>query len=149
TLGLLAQVAPSTGDGKAFVIEQALDLEDQVNIFLAIETMAARAFDRLEHWELGLPIAQHKRVQVRYAADFANSVQAGFVGGSFCGFLSGGAVVRHRSPVREGTPAIVASGKGRGKPGLATIHPQTTILVWSPSQDAAVLTPLRRAFRTI
>ena len=66
-------MAASAGDGEAFVVEQALDVQDGVDVLAAIEAMALGAFHRLQHRELGLPIAQHEGLGVGQAADFANA----------------------------------------------------------------------------
>src|SRR5882762_9617299 len=85
-----AKMSASAGDGKAFVIKQALDLEDQVNIFLAVHAMPIRALNRLQHGKFAFPVAQDKRFQFGEAADFADAVKRLLGGGLRCG-----AVVRH------------------------------------------------------
>src|SRR5712672_789817 len=50
---MLAQKAARAGDGESFVVQQTLDAEDHVHVFLAVEAMSAGTFDRLEHGELG------------------------------------------------------------------------------------------------
>src|SRR2546422_9733162 len=59
-------------DGESFVVEQTLDAENHVHVVLAVETVAAGALDRLKHGELGFPVAEDERFQVRQAADFAD-----------------------------------------------------------------------------
>src|SRR5579862_5546246 len=75
-VAFFAQMAAGAGDGEAFVVEQALDAQHGVNVFAAIEAMALRALDGLEHGELGFPVAQHEGLGVRQAADFADAVKA-------------------------------------------------------------------------
>src|SRR5437016_2083972 len=72
---MLAQKAARSRDGESFVVEQPLDAENHVHVILAVEAMAAGALDRLQHGELGFPITQIERFQVREAADFANAVE--------------------------------------------------------------------------
>src|SRR5437016_7500753 len=95
---MLAQKAARARDRESFVVEQPLDAEDHVHIILAIETMAAGTLDRFQHGELGFPVTQNERFQVRQAADFANAVEF-FLRGD----LRGCAVVWHRN-ARRGTP---------------------------------------------
>src|SRR5580704_6125856 len=80
-----AQVAPRTGNGESFVVEQALDLEHHVYIFLAVHAVSAWALNRLKHGEFGFPVAQHERFQLRQAADLADAVEAFFASGLRCG----------------------------------------------------------------
>src|SRR5260370_39618260 len=79
---MLAQKPARARDGESFVVEQPLDTEDHVHVFLAIEAMAAGAFDRLEHGEFGFPVAQNERLQIREAAEFADAVEF-FLRGDF------------------------------------------------------------------
>src|SRR6267378_3877822 len=92
---MLAQKPPRPSDGEAFVVEQPLDAEDHVHVILAVEAMAAGAFDRLEHGKLGFPVAQNERFEVRETADFANAVEFFLRGDLRCC-----AVVWHRKPCR-------------------------------------------------
>src|SRR6266851_4092623 len=71
---MLAKMPPRARDGESFVVEQPLDAEDHVHVFLAVESMAAGALDRLQHGEFGFPVTQNERFQVRQAADFADAV---------------------------------------------------------------------------
>jgi len=73
--GLLAQMAARSCNGESLVVKKTLDLENQINVFLAIEAMAAVALHRLEHGELRFPIAQHEGFQLGHAADFADAVK--------------------------------------------------------------------------
>jgi hypothetical protein len=43
-------------DGKAFGIEQALDVEQKLNIFFLVETMARRRLRRLEQIKFSFPV---------------------------------------------------------------------------------------------
>src|SRR5258705_1898009 len=51
-----SKMPASASDSKAFVIKQALDLENQVDILLAIHAVPIRALDRLQHGEFAFPI---------------------------------------------------------------------------------------------
>src|SRR5260370_26668053 len=90
TSAIPAKMPASAGNRKAFVIKQALNLEDQVNILLAVHAMPIRALDRLQHGKFAFPVAQDKRFQFSEAADFAAAVKLLLGGGLCCG-----AVVRH------------------------------------------------------
>src|SRR5579859_747094 len=87
---IFAEMAASSGDGETFVVEQALNFEHQVDIFLAIHAMSGRTLDRLEHGEFAFPIAQDEGLEFGEAADFADAIELLLGGG-----LSRGAVVRH------------------------------------------------------
>src|SRR5215471_11137874 len=78
-------MASRPSDGEAFIVEQALDLEDQVDIFLAVHAVAARTFDRLEHGEFRFPIAKNEGLELSEAADFADAIELLFSGGLCCG----------------------------------------------------------------
>src|SRR6266481_3380012 len=56
----VAQVAAGAGYREAFVVEQALDLQHQVDVLLAVEAITLAALHRLQHGELFFPIAKHK-----------------------------------------------------------------------------------------
>ena len=72
-LTALFEMLARAGDRKSLVVEQALDLENGLDVFAAIEAMAARAFHRLQHGKFGLPIAQHEGLGGGQAADFADA----------------------------------------------------------------------------
>ncbi len=69
---MIAQVATRARDCKTFVVQQALDGKDRVDIFTAIQPVPLGAFHRLQHGKLRLPIAQHKWLGGSQAADFAD-----------------------------------------------------------------------------
>src|SRR6266700_6680976 len=81
---LFSQVAARSGDGVALIVKQPLDAEDHVHVLLAIDAAARIILGRLEHGNLRLPVAQHKRFQVGEAADLADGIEALF-GSGFCG----------------------------------------------------------------
>ncbi len=83
-------MAAGAGDCKAFVIEQALDFEDQVDVFLPIHAVAVWALYRLEDGKFAFPVAQHEGFQFGEAADFADAIKLLLGGGLRCG-----AVVLH------------------------------------------------------
>src|SRR6266404_2925406 len=87
---IFAQVPARAGNGESFVVEQALDFKDEIDIFLAVHAVAVGGFYRLEHGKLCFPIAQHERLELREAADFADAIKTLLGGGLRCG-----AVVRH------------------------------------------------------
>src|SRR5258705_4407232 len=72
---LIAQVATRARDRKPFVVEQALDHEDGVDVLAAIQSVAFRAFYRLQHGELRLPVSQDKLLRAGHAADLADPEQ--------------------------------------------------------------------------
>src|ERR1700693_5285815 len=49
-------------DSKTFFVEQALDFENRLDVFAAIQAMTAGALHRLQHGKFGFPIAQHERL---------------------------------------------------------------------------------------
>ena len=99
---MLAQKPARSRNGESFVVEQPLDAENHVHVFLAVQAMAAGTFDRLQHGEFSFPIAQNERFQVRQTADFAYAVEF-FLRGD----LRSCAVVCHRDALL-GDAAIVA-----------------------------------------
>src|SRR5258708_26663340 len=76
------------GDCKAFVIEQAFDFEDQVDVFLPIHAVAVWALYRLEDGKFAFPVAQHEGFQFGEAACFADAIKL-LLGGGFP-FRAGG-----------------------------------------------------------
>jgi hypothetical protein len=64
------------GDGKTLFIEQALDFENGLNVFAAVEPMAAGTFYGLQRGEFGFPVAQDESLGGGEAADFANAEKA-------------------------------------------------------------------------
>src|SRR5450432_1649864 len=77
----LPQVPPGPGNRESFVVEQAFDLEHHVHVFLAIHAVSAGTLHRLQHGELGLPVAQDKRFQLRQSGDFPDAIQSFFGSG--------------------------------------------------------------------
>src|SRR5712671_3784786 len=72
---LIAQVATRARDCKTFVVEQAFDHEDGVDVLAAIQPVPLRAFYRLQHGELGLPIPQDELLRPGHAADLTDPEQ--------------------------------------------------------------------------
>ena len=62
---LLGKVFSGARDREAFIVEQALDFENGLDVFAPVETMPARAFHGLKCGKFGFPIAQHKRLRRR------------------------------------------------------------------------------------
>src|SRR5207302_3504743 len=52
----IAQMPPRSRNRKPFVIQQPLDLQHHVHIFLPVKSMPARTLDRLQHRKFRLPI---------------------------------------------------------------------------------------------
>src|SRR5580704_19277875 len=69
-------MAPRAGDGETFVVQQALNREDSIQILAAIQPVPLRTLDWLEHREFRLPVAQHKRLRGSQPARFADPEQA-------------------------------------------------------------------------
>jgi hypothetical protein len=72
---LLSQMPPRARNRKPFVIQQPLDPQHHLDIFLPIKPVPARTLDRLQHRKLRLPIPQNKRLQSRQPANFANPIK--------------------------------------------------------------------------
>src|SRR5439155_1964824 len=120
-----AKVPAGARDGEPFVVEEPLDAEDHVHVFLAIEAKAAGAFHRLEHGEFGFPVAQDERFQIRQAAHVSDAIEAFFSSGS-----CGGAVAWHFAILPEGgrryrssLPRIPVEGRWPSAPGLLRLFP--------------------------
>src|ERR1700690_26303 len=64
------------GDSETFVVKQPLDFENRLDVFAAIEAMAARALHWLKRGEFGFPVAQHESLGSSDAANFADAKQA-------------------------------------------------------------------------
>ena len=54
-LAALFEIFARAGDCKAFVVEQALDFENRLDVFAAIEAMSAGTLHRLQAWEIRFP----------------------------------------------------------------------------------------------
>jgi hypothetical protein len=76
-----AEMFAGTDDGEAFVVEQALDFVDGLDVFAAIEAVAAGALDGLQHRKFGLPVAEDECLGVGDAAHFANTEESFFFHG--------------------------------------------------------------------
>src|SRR5580692_1927368 len=72
-LPALFEMFARSGDRKTFFVEQAFDFENGLDVFAAVEAMAAGALHRLQHGKFGFPIAQDEGLGGRQAADFANA----------------------------------------------------------------------------
>src|SRR5579863_758553 len=72
---LLSQMSPRPRNRKSFVIQQPLDPQHHLHIFLPVKPVPARTLHRLEHRKLRLPIAQNKWLQRRQPADLANAIK--------------------------------------------------------------------------
>jgi len=133
---MLAQEPPRSRDGESFVVEQPLDAEDHVHIFLAVEAMAAGAFDGLEHGKLGFPIAQNEWFQVRQAADFADAVEFFLRGRLRCC-----AVVWHRKVLPWGrryrSSLRVIDVEGSVHPSRSESPPVFALLAFAHALDEA------------
>src|SRR5262249_31126415 len=70
-----AQMAARAGDRKTLVVEETLDLENEVDVFLPVKTMTAGTLDRLEHGEFGFPVTQNERLDRGDFADIADAVE--------------------------------------------------------------------------
>ena len=64
------------GDGESFLVQQALDFENGLDVFAAVEAMAVGALHRLQHGKFGFPVAQDEGLGGRQAADFADAEEA-------------------------------------------------------------------------
>ena len=69
---------PGSRDGKTLLIEEALDFENGLDIFAAVEAMSAGALHRLQRGEFAFPEAQDESLGFRQTADFADAEQALF-----------------------------------------------------------------------
>jgi len=76
SIQLSLQLLLSSGDREAFGIEELLDPENDVDLALRVETLAAAALVRGERGELRFPVAEDIRLNVCQAADFADLVEA-------------------------------------------------------------------------
>src|SRR5690606_2054504 len=75
--GLLAprvalQAQPGAADGVALLVQQAADLAHHQHLVALVVAAVAPALDRVEHRELGFPVAQHVRLDVAQLADLAD-----------------------------------------------------------------------------
>ena len=70
---VLGEMPASPRNREALVVKESLDLEYSLDVFAAVETMSARAFDRLKHRELCFPKAQYKGLCLGQAADFSDT----------------------------------------------------------------------------
>ncbi len=70
----VTQMAAGAGNREAFVVEEALDLQNQVHVLLAVQAIALAAFHRLQHGKFLFPIPQDKGADFGDAADFADAV---------------------------------------------------------------------------
>ena len=60
-------------DRKTFFVEQAFDLKYGLDVFAAVEAMAARTFHRFKSREFSFPIAKDERLRGRQTAHFADA----------------------------------------------------------------------------
>lgn len=56
--GLIGQMLAGADDGETFVVEQALDFKDGLDVLATIEAMAAGTFQGLERGEFRFPVTQ-------------------------------------------------------------------------------------------
>src|SRR5580704_10416181 len=70
------QVFSRARNREAFFVEQALDFENRLNVFAAIEAMAAGTLNRFEHREFRFPVAKDEGFRRRQAADLADAEKA-------------------------------------------------------------------------
>src|SRR2546422_11691593 len=61
-------------EGEALVVEQALDAQHQLEVLLAVETLAGGILLGPEQLELGLPVAQHVGRNLRDRLDLSDPV---------------------------------------------------------------------------
>jgi len=100
---LLAQMPPRTRNRKSLVIQQPLNPQHHLHIFLTVKPVPARTLYRLQHGKLRLPIPQNKRLQSRQPANLANPIKI-LLNGCLCR----GRGARHIQFQSEGDAAIVA-----------------------------------------
>jgi hypothetical protein len=72
-LAPLFEMFTRAGDCKTFFVQQPLDFKNGLDIFTAVEAMAAGTLHRLQHGKFGFPIAQDEGLGRRQAADLANA----------------------------------------------------------------------------
>ena len=72
---LLAQVPPGASDRKPLVIQQPLNPQHHLHIFLPVKPVPARTLYRLKHGKFRLPIPQYERFQSGQPADLANPIK--------------------------------------------------------------------------
>src|SRR5437016_3001379 len=116
----LAKVPAGARNREPVVVEEPLDAEDHVDIFLAVEAKAAGAFQRLEHGEFGFPVAKDERFQIRQAAHVSDTIEAFFGCGS-----CGGAVAWHRAFLPEGGRGYRNSVRRIPVEGRSTSQPRS------------------------
>jgi hypothetical protein len=71
--GFVREIFAGAGDGEAFFVEKALDLEHGLDVFSTVKALTARAFHRLEHGEFGFPEAQNEGFGGCEPADFSDA----------------------------------------------------------------------------
>lgn len=105
-VGVAGKETPGPGDGKAFVIEQALDFKYGFDVFAAVQAMAAGALHRLQRGKFGFPVAQDEGLGRGEPADFADAEKRFFREGRKvlrirC-WSSAGHVYSYRRPILRG-----------------------------------------------
>ncbi len=65
-------MASRARDREPFVVEQPLDHEHSLDVLTPIQPVPLRALDRLQRWELRLPIPQNELLGAGQAADLAD-----------------------------------------------------------------------------
>src|SRR5882762_6348482 len=129
---VLAEIPACARNGESFVVEQALDAEDHVDIILAVKPKAAGTFHWLEHGEFGFPVAKDERFQIRQAADFADAVEFSLRGDLRCCAVGG-----HRK--------ALSRGRCRYRSSLRVIDVEGDIYwSWPASPPEELLSRLRR-----
>src|SRR5690606_14186294 len=110
-LGALAfQAQARAADGVAVFVQQAADLADHQHVVALVVAAVAAALDRAEAGELGLPVAQHVRLDVAQLADLADGEVT--LGGDRRKFAVA-AGIKHSAPLPRRLPrAPSASGRG-------------------------------------
>ena len=77
-VGVARQKSARAGDSEAFVVEQALNLENSFDVLAAIQAMATGAFHRLQRGEFGLPVTKNEGLGCCEPAHFTDAEKSLF-----------------------------------------------------------------------